>query len=58
MYFILFKGYIFKEQNAASFFDKCFKTFLNNMFLRTPKVLTAETKTWALVFPSLGELPL
>ena len=39
------------------FIDKCFKTFLDRLYLKRPQVLTAEKKTLTLV-PFLGKLSL
>ena len=34
-----------------SFIDKCFKTFLDRLYLKQPQVLTAEKKTLTLALP-------
>ena len=39
-----------------SFIAKRFKTFLDQLYLKTPQVLTAEMKTLMLVLHSLGEM--
>ena len=41
-----------------SFIDKSFKTFLDQLYLKRPQVLTAEKKSLRLVLPFLGELSL
>ena len=41
-----------------SLIDKCFKTFLDRVYLKRLQVLTAEKKTLTLVLPFLGELSL
>ena len=41
-----------------SFIDKCFKTFLDQLYLKRPPVLTAEKKALKLVLPFFGALSL
>ena len=43
---------------STSFIDKCFKTFLDQLFIKKPQVLTVEKKTLTLVLPFLGNLSL
>ena len=45
-----------KNGYPISFIDKCFKIFLDRLYLKWPQVLTAEKKILTLVFPFLGEL--
>ena len=40
------------------FIDKCFKKFLDRLYLKRSQVLTAEKKTSTLVLPFLGDLSL
>ena len=51
-----YHSHIFKK--CVSLIDKCFKTFLERLYLKRPQVLTAEKKTLTLVLPFLGELSL
>ena len=47
-----------KNGYPTSFIDKCFKTFLDQLFIKKPQVLTVEKKTLTLVLPFLGNLSL
>ena len=40
-----------------SFIDKSFKTFLDQLYLKRPQVLTAEKKSLRLVLPFLENCP-
>ena len=46
-----------KNGYPISFIEKCFKTFLDRLFLKPLQVLTAAKKTIALVSPFLGKFP-
>ena len=50
------KDIFLKSAYPVSFIDKCFKTFLDQLYLKKPPVLTAEKRTLKLVLPFLGEL--
>ena len=39
-----------KNGYLISFIDKCFKTFLDRLYLKRPQYLTAEKKTLTLLF--------
>ena len=52
------KGIFFKIGCPISFIGKCFKIFLDQLYLERSKVLTPEKKTLRLVLPFLGELSL
>ena len=43
------KDIFFKNGYPISFMDKCFKTFLDRLYLKRPQVLTAEKKTLTIV---------
>ena len=47
-----------KNGYPTSFIDKCFKTLLDQLFIKKPQVLTVEKKTLTLVLPFLGNLSL
>ena len=53
---VFLKDIFLKNGYPISFIDKCFKTFLDRLYLKRPQVLTAEKKTLTLVLPFLGEL--
>ena len=55
---VFLKDIFLKNEYPISFIDKCFKTFLDRLYLKRPKVLTAEKKTLTLVLPFLGKLSL
>ena len=44
-----------KNGYLISFIDKCFKTFLDRLYLKRPQYLTAEKKTLTLALPFLEE---
>ena len=50
------KDTFLKNGYPTSFIDICFETFLDQLYLKRPQVLTAEKKTLTLVLPFLGEL--
>ena len=50
------KDIFLKNGYPTSFIDICFETFLDQLYLKRPQVLTAEKKTLTLVLPFLGEL--
>ena len=54
----MLKDIFLKNGYPISFIDKCFKTFLDQLYLKRPQVLTAEKKTLTLVLPFLGKLSL
>ena len=47
-----------KNGYPPSFIDKCFKTFLDQLFVKRPQITTVEKKTVTIVLPFLGELSL
>ena len=47
-----------KNEYPISFIDKCFKTFLDQLYLKRPHKLTAKKKTLTLILPFLGEVSL
>ena len=53
---VFLKDILLKNGYPISLIDKCFKTFLDRLYLKRPQVLTAEKKILTLVFPFLGEL--
>ena len=55
---ILLKDISLKNGYPTSFIDKCFKTFLDQLFIKKPQVLTVEKKTLTLVLPFPGNLSL
>ena len=55
---VFLKDVFLKIECPISFIDKCFKTFLNWLYLERPQVLTAEKKTLTLALPFLVELSL
>ena len=55
---VFLKDIFLKNGYPISFIDKCFKTFLDRLYLKRPQVLTAEKKTLTLVLPFLGKLSL
>ena len=55
---IFLKDIFLKNGYPTSFIDKCFKTFLDQLFIKKPQVLTVEKKTLTLVLPFLGNLSL
>ena len=52
------KDIFFKNGYPASFIDKCFKTFLNKIYLKGRQVLTLEKEHLTLALPFLPELSL
>ena len=55
---IFLKDIFLKNGYPTSFIDKCFKTLLDQLFIKKPQVLTVEKKTLTLVLPFLGNLSL
>ena len=55
---VFLKDIFLKNGYPISFIDKWFKTFLDQLHLERPEVLTAEKKTLTLVLPFLGKLSL
>ena len=55
---VFLKNIFLKNGYPISFIDKCFKTFLDWLYLKRPQVLTDEKKTLTLVPPFLGKLSL
>ena len=55
---VFLKDIHFKNGYPISFIDKCFKTFLDRLYLKQPQVLSAEKKTLTLVLPFLEKLSL
>ena len=55
---VFLKDTFFKNEYPISFIDKCFKTFLDQLYLKRPQVLIAEKKTLTLVLTFLGKLSL
>ena len=55
---VFLKDTFFKNEYPISFIDKCFKTFLDQLYLKRPQVLIAEKKTLTLVLNFLGKLSL
>ena len=55
---IFLKDIFLKNGYPASFIDKCFKTLLDQLFIKKPQVLTVEKKTLTLVLPFLANLSL
>ena len=55
---VFLKDIFFKNEYPISFIDKCFKTFLDRLYIKRLQVLTAEKKTLTLVLSFLGELSL
>ena len=55
---VFLKDIFFKNGYPISFIDKCFKTFLDQLYLKRPQVLIAEKKTLTLVLNFLGKLSL
>ena len=51
------KDILFKNGYPISFMEKCFKTFLDRLYLKRPQV-TVEKKTLTIVLLFLGELSL
>ena len=52
------KDKVLKNGYPISFIDKCFKTFLDQLYFESPQLLTDGKKTLTLVLPFLGELSL
>ena len=50
--------FFFKNVYPTSFIDKCFKTFLNKMYLKGSQILIVEKEHLSLVRPFLGKLSL
>ena len=50
------KDIFLKNGYPISFIGECFKTFLDQLYLESPQLLTAEQKTLTLVLPFHGEL--
>ena len=55
---IFLKDILLKNRYPISFIDKCFKTFLDRVYLKQPQILTAEKKILTLALPFLGKLSL
>ena len=55
---IFLKDIFLKNGYPTSFIDKCFETFLDQLFIKKPHVLTVEKKTLTLVLPFLRNLSL
>ena len=56
---IIFSKDIFLENGyPTSFIDKCFKTYLDQLFIKKPKVLSVEKKSLTVVLPFFGNLSL
>ena len=55
---ICLKDIFLKNGYPTSFIDKCFETFLDQLFIKKPQVLTVEKRTLTLVLPFLGNLSL
>ena len=55
---VFLKDMFLKNGYQISFIEKCFKTFLDQLFFKPLQVLTAEKKTLALVSPFLGKISL
>ena len=53
---VFLKGIFLKDEYPILFINKCFKIFLDLLYLKRPQVLTAEKRTLTLVLPFLGEL--
>ena len=51
-----FNDIFLKNGYLISFIDKCFKTFLDQLYLKRPQVWTAEKKTLTIVLSFLGKL--
>ena len=54
----ILKEVFLKNGYPVSFIDKCFKSFLNQVYLKRPEVQTVEKKTLTCVLPFLGNLSL
>jgi len=54
----LLKEIFLKNGYPTSFIDKCFKTFLDQLYISKPLISTVEKKTLTLVLPFLGDLSL
>ena len=54
----LLKEIFLKNGYPTSFIDKCFKTFLDQLYINRPLIPTVEKKTLTLVLPFLGDLSL
>ena len=54
----ILKDIFLKNGYPASFIDRCFKTFLDKVYLKRPEVATVEKKTLTFVLPFLGDLSL
>ena len=52
------KNIFLKNGYPISLIDKCFKAFLDQLYLKRPQVLTVEKKTLTLVLSFVGELSL
>ena len=52
------KDIVLKNGYPIPFIDKCCKTFLDQLYLKRPQVLTAEKKTLTLVLTFLGKMSL
>ena len=52
------KDILFKNEYPISFIDKCFKIFLDWLYLERRHVLSAEKKTLTLILPFLGQYPI
>ena len=55
---IFLKDIFLKNGYPASCIDKCFKTFLDQLFIKTPQVLIVEKKILTFVLPFFGNLSL
>ena len=54
---VFLKDIYLKNGYPVSFIDKCFKTFLDRLYLKRPQVLIAEKKTLTLVLLFLENCP-
>ena len=55
---VFVKDIFCKNGYPISFIDKCFTMFLDRLYLKPPKVLSAEKKTPTLALPFLRKLSL
>ena len=55
---VFLKDIFLKNWYPISFLDKCFKTFLDRLYLEQTQVLTVEKKTLTLALPFPGKLSL
>ena len=52
------KQILLKKGYPQSFIDNCFKTFLDNLFIKIPEISTVEKKTLILSLPYVGNISL